>query len=91
MLIKILFEFTRLFKLQSVAKYRIFFNTSNRGIPAGGIIPRCFFLFIYRVNGPVTERAYKLAYKRKFTVYKKRNSLKQKIRRFLRGSLLLSG
>ena len=88
---QILFEFTRLFKLQSVAKYRIFFDTSYSRIPGGGSYPDVFFLFVYRGNGRVTGRAYNLAYKRKFMVYKKRNSLKQKMRRFLRGSLLLSG
>ena len=41
---QILFEFTRLFKLQSVAKYRIFFNTSYRGIPGGGSYPDVFFV-----------------------------------------------
>ena len=79
---QIVFESIRLFKLQSVAKYRIFFNTSYRGIPEGRSYPDVFCLFVYRGNGRVTGRAYNLAYKRKFTVYKKRNSLKQKMRRF---------
>ena len=68
------------FSIQAIAAY-----------PKGDHTQMFFFLFVYRGNGHVTGRAYNLAYKRKFMVYKKRNSLKQKMRRFLRGSLLLSG
>ena len=60
-----------------------FFSTQAIGAyPEGDHTQMFFFLFVYRGNGRVTGRAYNLAYKRKFTVYKKRNSLKQKMRRF---------
>ena len=44
---QIVFESIRLFKLQSVAKYRIFFNTSYRGIPGGGSYPDVFFFCLF--------------------------------------------
>lgn len=91
MLIKSFLNLLAFSSCKASQNIEFFFNTSYRGIPGGGSYLYVFFLFVYRGNGRVSGRAFNLAYKRKFTVYKKRNSLKQKMRRFLRGSLLLYG
>ena len=79
---KILFEFTRFFKLQNVVKIDAISMQTRRGLISGGLIPRCICLFglVYR-DRPITGEAYKNvsvcvlgvrglgAYKRKFMVF----------------------
>lgn len=73
MLIKILFECTRFFKLQNVVKIDAISIQIRRGLISGGLIPGCICLFtagplstlpppnprlVYR-DRPITEEAYK--------------------------------
>ena len=46
MLIKILLEFTRFYKLQNVVKIDAISIQTRRGLISGGVIPGCICLFI---------------------------------------------
>ena len=60
MLIKILFECTRFFKLQNVVKIDAISIQIRRGLISGGLIPGCICLF---TAGPPPPPALRLVYR----------------------------